>query len=400
VSQPKVDIQIQNGSLGRTAQVTDGVAGLVVTGVAAASLALGVAKRFYSLAEAEAVGINATVSSGALAHAWTQISDFFATAGDGAELWVILIANTTSQATAVALTGDDSSPLEKVIVASNGRVTFVGTSLGRAAGYTPSYSGGFDGGLTAAASAAQSVAAKFFGRYTPVHIVLDGAFMDPALNYTNYRSGGTTNHVSCFVGTDVAGGRVAAMGKLLGRIASNPVQRNVGRVKDGSFMAEGHLTTGLPVVSMAKAALDAIHDAGFILPRIHLGIAGVFLSDDPTLVVSSDDFTSISRNLVIGKAVRLTYQTYVFELLDEIEIQDDGTMSPTKVAYFEERIEQAILQQMVTYGNCSSVNCKINPHQNILSTDQLEIELKIVPVGQLKQIIVKLGFSNPALTAS
>ncbi|MFC5408012.1 DUF2586 family protein [Larkinella bovis] len=398
MAQPKVDIQIQNGGLGRTATVRDGVAGLVVTGIAASGLALGVPKRFYSLAEAEAVGILKSVSG--LLHAWTQISDFFATAGDGAELWVILIANTTTQATAVALTGDDSSPLEKLLVGALGRITVVGTSLGRAGGYTPSYSQGFDGGLTAAAGAAQSVAGKFYGRYTPVHVILDGAFMDPALNYTNYRSGGSNNHVSCFVGTDVAGSRVACMGKLLGRIASNPVQRNVGRVKDGPFMAEGHLTTGLPVVSMAKAALDAIHDAGFILPRIHLGIPGVFLSDDPTLVDAADDFTSISRNLVIGKAVRLTYATYVQELLDEVEITEEGRISPSKVAYYEGRIEQTLIQQMVTNGNCSSVSCSINPRQNILSTDRLEIDLKIVPVGQLKEIVVKLGFSNPALTES
>ncbi|MGA0556536.1 DUF2586 family protein [Larkinella sp. VNQ87] len=395
MAQPKVDIQIQSGGLGRSTQVADGVAGLVVTGVAATGLALGVAKRLFSLADAEDVGIKSDVPN--LLHAWTQINDFFAFAGDGAELWIILIANTTTLVSAVGNSADDSTPLEKLLVAAEGRVNVAGVSMGRAAGYTPSLNQGFDGNVQAAVGAAQMVAEKFYGRYSPVHIILDGSYMDPAGGYINWRQGGTANRVSCFVGTDVAGARVSCMGKLLGRLASIPVQRNIGRVKDGSFMADAYLTSGVSVRSLTLGALNAIHDAGYILPRIHQGIPGVFLSDDPSLVDNNDDFSSISRNRVIGKAVRLTYQTYVLELLDEVEVQANGRISPTKIGYLEGRIENAINQQMVVNGNCSSVDCTIDPRQNILSTDRLEIQLKLIPVGQLKEIVIKLGFTNPAL---
>jgi hypothetical protein len=54
---PKVGITILNGQLGQVASTDDGVAGLLMTGVAGTGIALSEVKQIFSVADAEALGI-------------------------------------------------------------------------------------------------------------------------------------------------------------------------------------------------------------------------------------------------------------------------------------------------------------------------------------------------------
>lgn len=96
---PKVTINLQNGTLGQVANTEDGVAGLVCTGIAATGLALGTSAQIFSLADAEALGITSTYDTTNTVNVWKSIKDFYAQAGTGKELWIMIVAKTTTMQT-------------------------------------------------------------------------------------------------------------------------------------------------------------------------------------------------------------------------------------------------------------------------------------------------------------
>ena len=94
---PKVIINIKNGNLGGGAELADGVAGIFVSGDAAPHAddwAIGEAKQFFSISEVQDAGLDAKYDTDNSTNAYKQIADFYTVAGDGAEVWVMVVAKT------------------------------------------------------------------------------------------------------------------------------------------------------------------------------------------------------------------------------------------------------------------------------------------------------------------
>lgn len=389
---PNVKIDVLSSSLGRVATVTDTVSALVISGVAATYLAQNVAARVFSLAGAEALGITLATHP----HAYTQLSDFFAIAGTDAEIWIMLVPDTTTASAICAANG----PLQKLIAASAGRVTLAGFSMKRAGGYTPG-SLYFDYDVAAVAALAQTIATAFVTAYAPVRIILEGSY----LNATKLDAGDAIpsfvnlgDRVSIFAGASGAGDRHACMGRFFGWLAAETVEVHPGKVKRGAFLGQGYLTTGVAIEKYVEAQISALNTALIIALRYHVGMGGAYITDDPTFSAATSDFTSLARGRVMDKAIRLTYVTYVNELNETVDVDDDGKLKPGIIGHLRSIIETALRLQMVAAGNITAVSCYINPAQNVLANDKVEMEVSMRPRGYSKYITVKLGFENPANT--
>lgn len=384
---PNVSVIVGDGGLGRTVATADGVAGIVTTGIAATGLALNVPAVIYSLQEAVALGIAPDTH----AYAHGQISDFYEAAGNGATLWIILVSEATTHAACfVATTG----PMDKLLTAAQGAVTIATIALGRASGYTASMTGLVDYNLPTVAADAQTLASAWALKFAPVFILLDGSYLlDPLTGVVSVKGAG--DRVGVFLGTSASGSKSASTGRLLGSLAAAPVHQSVARVKSGYFLPEGFLTSGKAISAYSDGQLGSLHDAGYMALRGFQGYFGAFVTDDLTLAAASSDFTSIARRRVMDKAIRLAYIAYVQELHDTINIQQNGKMKPTQVSYIEDVIGRSIRQNM--NNSISDFSVYVDPSQNVLSTDRIEVVVKIIPLAYLKEIIVKLGFTNPAV---
>lgn len=382
---PGVKITVGDGALGRTVATDDGVAGLVLTGVAATSLALNTAARIYSLPDAVALGIVAATNP----HAHREISEFYDKAGNGAELWIMLVAQATTHAAVfVATTG----PMHVLLAAAGGRITIAATSMGRIGGYTPTMTGIVDFDLPAVATLAQTLANVFAAAFAPVRIILDGTYLiDPLTGVVSLK--GNYDRVGTFVGCNATGRRAASMGAFIGTLAAIPVHQDVGRTKSGPFSPNGALTSGKALSAYSDAQLASLFDAGIMVLRSFLGLQGAFVASGITMALDTSDYTSLANCRVIDKAIRLTYQTYVLQINDTIAVTDAGEMLPTQVSYLEDVITNALTQRMVAEGNCSAVAVYIDPKQLILKTSKLGIVLKVRPLGYLKDIEIALGFT-------
>ena len=84
-------------------------------------------------------------------------------------------------------------------------------------------------------------------------------------------------------------------------------------------------------------------------------------------------------------------------MLDEIEVNKDGTMQIAVIKSWQSAVEGAINRQMTANGELSGgdeggCECYIDPTQNVLSSSKVHLVLKVRPYGYARQIEVDLGF--------
>ncbi|MBC9915020.1 DUF2586 family protein [Chitinophaga varians] len=385
---PKVEVKLGNGNLGRSVATADGVAGLVLTGVAATGLPLGTPKVIFSLNDAENLGIT---SAGTNASAYRHIKEFYDLAGEGAELYIMLVADTVTLTQMADLA--DANSAKKLLDAAQGRIRLLGLTRKPAAGYTPVLTDGIDKDVLDATTKAQQLALAFAAQYKPVRILIEGRAVDTE-NIAQLKDLRTlsANHVGIVIGSTVNDAS-ASVGLALGRAAVIPVQRNLGRVKDGALPVLEAFVNTKKVEDFTAA--DQVHDKGYIFLRAFVGRSGYYFNDDATCAPATDDYSQLALGRVIDKVTLLCYQTYLEELNDEIKVDAQGRISVPVIKYLQGKIENAVNTAMAE--EISSFSAYINADQNVISTGKITIAASVVPVGYTKQIEVLLGFENPAL---
>ena len=151
------------------------------------------------------------------------------------------------------------------------------------------------------------------------------------------------------------------------------------------------------------ADVESIHDKGYITLRTFVGKNGYFYSDDYLATKVIDDYRSLTARRTIDKAYRIAYNTLLEQLLDEIPVNDDGTMQYPMIKSWQGLVESAIALQMTANGELSAdvtnpkdrgVQCFIDPTQNIVSTSRINIKVRVRPFGYGRYIDVYLGFKT------
>ncbi len=383
---PGVEINVSNGNLGRTPGTEDGITGMILSGTAISGLALNAPKAVFTLKEAENLGLAASRD------AHSTVKEFYRAAGDGAELWLMLVADTVT----LAEMTDSSEPYAPALIsAAKGRIRILAIDRVPGASYTPDQTAGIDKDVYDAAVSADELAKAETAKVNPLRVIIGGRAFSGDVSQLHDLKTWDRNRVQILMGSASKSGR-PAIGLLTGTYARLPVQRNPGRVKNGSLpVTAAYLTDGSLQSAGDLTKVEAVHKKGYVAIRQFTGKAGFYFTDDPTATSDADDCSSFARGRVIDKAYLLAYKTYIEEVNDEIEVDGDGKIDAARLKELEAKIENTVNQQMTANGEISSVEAAIDTEQNVLATDKIEIGLNITPVGYMKQIIVNLGFENP-----
>lgn len=393
---PKVEINVLNNQLGTVAGTDDGVSGLIMSGVAVpGNISLLEAKQIFSTDDAEALGLDAAYDTANSTEVWKHIRDFYREAGQGTELWIMLVVNTTTMEDMADLTGSVAPAL---LDAASGRIRLLGLTRVPDGAYTPSYTDEIDDDIIAAIANLQLLAEDYAENYQPLRCIIEGRdYQGTTADLLDLRAR-TDNRVMGVLGSDDDGGG-AAVGYALGRAAGNPVQRKIARVKDGplSGVSAAYLSDGTAIEDLSLSAQGNINDKGWVFLRYYQGKSGYFFNNDHMACAITDDYAYLGRGRVIDKAITITYQTYVDELLDDLEVDPDtGYLAPSVIKEYQGNIENAINTNMTGEDEISGVRAVIDPQQNILSTNELRVTLYITPKGYSEDIVVSLGFENAA----
>lgn len=385
---PRIKIQLLNGQLGIVGDSPDGLFALVCAAVAVAeTFKLDTSYSVHSLGDLEKLGVTSENNPRLFKH----VSDFYNEVPEGTKVIVFGVDKTK---TFTELCDKESGVIKELITSENGalRGIFVAGD-GREATATTQ---GLDEDVFTALPKAQQLAEwATESLYAPLFVVLEGrGFKGTKLKSLRKEK---YNRVAVLIGDTIKSSEGAAIGTLAGKLAIIPVQRNVGRVKDGSlFPIEMYL--GENTVEESFGLVSDLYDAGYITPRKYVGKSGYYFVDDQMACEQTDDYSHLTARRTIDKAYRIAYNALLNFMLDELTVNEDGTLHQGVVMAWQQEIENAINRAMTAAGELSATEagegCKafIDASQNVLATSKINVTIKVRPFGYSRFIDVNLGF--------
>ncbi len=206
--------------------------------------------------------------------------------------------------------------------------------------------------------------------------------------------------VSCDLDQDLksklgAWAKYGCIGTVLGALSAAMVNESIAWVQKFplSLKAPGFIT-GESLKTVTALDLNLINDNHFIFVRTHVGDSNNYLNDSFTLDEESSDYTYIEKTRTMDKATR-GIRTNLLPYLNAPLYADPetGNLRSDMVAYFE-TIAGRALEDMEKAGELSGYKVEIDPAQNVLATSELEIQIKNVPVGTMRKVFVKIGYTT------
>jgi len=280
MSLPEVIVVVKNGGIGGVTALNDGIAGLIVSGTAAPSAgwALGVAKQFFSIDEVKDAGLNAEYDTANTTNAYKQVADFYKVAGDGAELWVMVVAKTETMED-ICDAASLHAYAKLLLDAGGGTIRLVGVCRVPDALFVPTYVGGIDDDVIAALTNLEALAISRASVMEPFVGIIEGRDFKGDAGDIEDLKGLSFNRVAGVICSDKAD-KSAGVGLLLGRLAADPVMRKPGRVKTGAIpIAAGYFSDGTKVT---RGVADSLDTKGWIVMTPYPQRSGLYWGVDNT----------------------------------------------------------------------------------------------------------------------
>lgn len=150
---------------------------------------------------------------------------------------------------------------------------------------------------------------------------------------------------------------------------------------------EGNIKSTNALEGISSPVLNEIARKGYNFPTKYAGLTnGIYASDDATC--DDGDFYSIVNNRTIHKVRRGVRIALLPKLHSPVLVNGaDGTLTPTKITEIRNDVKD-VLESMVVAEEISGYDIYIDPKQQVLKTDTLEIQISIVPVGKFRNIKV------------
>lgn len=404
MARPDVEIIESNNNLGRLPASTDGVMGHVLSGVAiTGQFALGdTIGPYRSIKEVEAVGITKQWDVTNKCMVWHHANEFFLEANGPTPLYMMVVAKTV---TMEDICDETMAYARKFANDTQGKVNIIGVSRVPDASYTATSVDGLDPDVMLAVAKAKVLRETLFKEHKPLRFVIEGrGFTGVVADLADLRdpaTGPNANSVGVVLGQakevgaeDASFLGYAFVGRVLGRMARIPVQRNIARVKDGPLIgvSTAALSGGMAVQSLTNIQLDVLHDYGYIYGLFYPNLPDYYFNNGSTACPISDDYNSLHRGRTMDKVSRITYLTYITQVQDDVEVDRTSGKLPISVCkVFESLLQTAIETQMV--GEISGVKTYVDPDQNVNGTGVLEVQNSVVPRGTLEKIKVTEGYA-------
>ncbi|UOE47981.1 DUF2586 family protein [Mucilaginibacter sp. SMC90] len=392
---PGVNVQLANGQLGGSTATNDNITGVVLTGAGTGLLPLLTPVKVVSVDDAASKGI----TQAAEPEAYQFVTEFYSITGTrGCPVYIMLAANTTTLVNLcdVAVT----TGLKKLMDFGNGEIRVVGVARTPAVSYVPPAVKFLDSDVAAAVPNAKVFAQAMFDAHKPVRILLAARVNDVTHATIDSPKLLTANNVGFVIGGAQNNG-VTSLGLVLGRIAATAPHVNIGRVKDGDLPVSNYYIGTQSILPNIDSPtdpyyrqLDQLIDMGYITVKKYDQKGGLFISSDPMACPETDDYNSLAYGRVIDKAAIVAYQTYVNEINDDVDLDDNGNIEPVVLKALEASMVNALNLNMAESMSGDPV-VYIDDTQQITQTSTLNVNLGIRRKGYTKLINIKLGFYNP-----
>lgn len=174
---------------------------------------------------------------------------------------------------------------------------------------------------------------------------------------------------------------------LTRRRATRPIGESSYRVRSGAMVGMGDLAFdgNLYGATTRFASLRTID-----------GREGVYASNWPIMSVIGSDYDEVQAREVADEGARIGNLAFQEYLGDDIPVDTvTGHILETEALALESFVTGRI--QAALGDNVSGVRVHVDRTINILSTKRFEADLGIIPLGYMREILLRVGFVNPAL---
>ena len=152
--------------------------------------------------------------------------------------------------------------------------------------------------------------------------------------------------------------------------------------------------TALYPDDLGDGQIAAINARDYVVARHYAGLRGTYIARSNMLSEPGSDYGVEERRRVMDRACTVVRAAQLQYLNSSVQLAPDGTLAG--IALFR-AISQQPLDEMVSSGAISAGAVTIDPTQDLLSSERLEVEISIVPRGKIGSISTTIAFANPVL---
>ena len=182
---------------------------------------------------------------------------------------------------------------------------------------------------------------------------------------------------------------------LLGKVSSTNVGTSPAWVAQGDVsgnITKFKFTTGEKYLALVSG-LSTMDSKNIVYLRKYPGLAGAYFNQSFNCAPLSDDYSSIERYKAITKVISLLNTVLTPAINSPVLIDDTtGKLFTSVVAYFEQ-ICQAQLNGMSAANQISGGSVFVDPAQDVLATNTINVKVSVVPIGKASTINVTVGFA-------
>jgi hypothetical protein len=250
----------------------------------------------------------------------------------------------------------------------------------------------------------------------PLSVLLTADFSATTLSALADMRALSSKNVSVVIGEDkggnggaltgITGKSISCLGATLGTLANASVHENLGwrqkfnQIHDSEY--EGlQFATGEDYKIQSQTTLTELTNKGYIYLTKEINVNGSYYNDAPTSTLITSDYAFIENNRTIDKAARLVRGNLVPKTNSPLYVNPTtGKLSLATIEDFKNEAFKA-LENMSSNseistnedGSLPANSVIIDPDQDILTTSEIVLTIKMVLVGVARQITVNIGFT-------
>ena len=182
------------------------------------------------------------------------------------------------------------------------------------------------------------------------------------------------------------------LGAALGAVSKAVVNESIAWVaKFPVGLNKPGLISGDAINTISDTDLNAVNNNRYLFVRTYSGDASNYFNDSFTLDVATSDYCYIENERAIDKACRGVYASLLPWLNAPIKVDAKTGMMDSGFVSFLETTAGSAIEDMEKAGEISGYKAEVDPKQNVLSTSHVEVIIRSVPTGTMRNVTVKIG---------
>jgi len=192
---------------------------------------------------------------------------------------------------------------------------------------------------------------------------------------------------------------VGSVGTVLGLLSKAQVNESIAWVQKFNVASEEYDVPGFAgetsqrVSDLSKGELDLLDEKGYLFFVKHTGDTGTYLNDSRTSERLTSDYAFIENTRTIEKAIRECRVSLLPQLNSPLSVTEEGLLASDTIKHFENLVKRP-LERMQSRGELSSFEVSIDALQNVLSTSEIKLDVRLQPRGVARNIKVSIGFAT------